>query len=361
MLQKLKSEALNESIEDFLLERGAISIGFATKETLAKSPPSADITYLMKSGQSTITFVLPMKKEYIRPFLAKEDRSAHERDDIESNIRARKLSLELAEMIKGEGYNAIGTATNFKYRTEVENWRYFLPPDTSHRYLAVASGAGSFGWSGNVGVKDYGSAVVFGTTITDAELEPTFPIPQEDGFCSNCKACVKACPLEMFSGTEEMSLTLGGNEYTYAARIDLVRCFMCCGGLTGLHKSRKWSSWSPGRFDVPEDNDGLIKAFMKAGAIAPNRPEMEGGVPFRDFLESDVVIEDIDTRKAFLTCGNCSLVCTGDKEENIENLKILLNSGCIVQYPDGSTKALPPDEAEKEFMKMDPKHKALYC
>ncbi len=168
MLQKLKSEALNESIEDFLLERGAISIGFATKETLAKSPPSADITYLMKSGQSTITFVLPMKKEYIRPFLAKEDRSAHERDDIESNTRARKLSLELAEMIKGEGYNAIGTATNFKYRTEVENWRYFLPPDTSHRYLAVASGAGSFGWFGNVGVKDYGSALVFGTTITDA-------------------------------------------------------------------------------------------------------------------------------------------------------------------------------------------------
>lgn len=364
MLQKLKSGTLNKGIADFLEEKGAIGVGFATRESLLDSPPSADITYLMKNGLSAITFALPMKKEYIRPFLAKEDRFAHERDDVESNVRARELSDELAEMIRGEGHEAIGTATNFRYRTEVENWRYFLPPDISHRYLAVASGAGSFGWSGNVGVKGYGTSVVFGTTITDAELEPTSPISQEDGFCSNCRACVKACPLEMFSESEKMSITLGGREYTYSARINLARCFMCCGGVTGMHKSKKWSSWSPGRFEVPEDSDGLAKTFMKASAVAPNRPKMEGGVPIREFvksIDSSIVIEETNTNKATLTCGNCSLVCTGDKKENLENLKILLDSGCIVQYPDGSTKALPPDEAEKEFMNMDPEHRSLYC
>lgn len=363
MLQELKSKTLNKSITDFLQEKGAVSVGFATKETLRDSPPSADITYLMKNGLSAVTFVLPMKKEYIRPFLAKEDRFAHERDDVESNVRARELSDAVAEMIRGEGHEAIGTATNFRYRTEVENWRSFLPPEISHRYLAVASGAGSFGWSGNVGVKGYGTPVVFGTTITDAKLDPTYPIPPEDSFCSNCRACVKACPLEMFSESDTMSITLGGKEYTYSARINLARCFMCCGGVTGMHKSKKWSSWSPGRFEVPEDNDGLAKTFMRAGAAAANRPKMEGGVPISVFvksIDSSIVVEDTNTNTATLTCGNCSLVCTGDKKENLENLKILRNSGCIIQYPDGSTKALPPDEAEKEFGKMDPKHRALY-
>ena len=79
-------------------------------------------------------------------------------------------------------------------------------------YLAVASGAGSFGWSGCVGVKGYGSSVLLGTTITDAELEPTFPLPEEENFCCDCKACVGACPTEMFSDKEEMAFTLGGRE-----------------------------------------------------------------------------------------------------------------------------------------------------
>ncbi len=364
MLQKLKSGTLNRSIADFLEEKGAVSVGFSTKETLQDSPPSADITYLMANGLSAVTFILPMKKEPIRTFLAKEDRFAHERDDVESNVRARELSDELAEMLRGKGHEATGTATNFRYRTEVDNWRLFLPPEISHRYLAVASGAGSCGWSGHVGVKGYGTPVVFGTTITNAELEPTFPLPQEESFCSNCKACVRACPLEMFSDTEKMTITLGGKQYTYSARINLARCFMCCGGTTGLHKSKKWSSWSPGRFDVPADDEGLFKTFMEAGAVAPNRPKMEGGVPISEFvrsIDSSIVVDDQDTNKATLTCGNCSLVCTGDKKENLDNLKTLLNSGCVIQYPDGSTKTLPPDEAEKEFAKMAPEHRALYC
>ena len=61
------------------------------------------------------------------------------------------------------------------------------------------------------------------------------------------------------------------------------------------------------------------------------------------------------------SCIFCSLVCTGDKKENLENLQLLLNSGCVIQYPDGSIKVLPPDEAEEEFNRMDPEHRALYC
>jgi hypothetical protein len=103
---------------------------------------------------------------------------------------------------------------------------------------------------------------------------------------------------------------------------------------------------------------------MQAGAVAPKRPKMAGGVPIRELvksIDSSIVIEETNTDTATLTCGNCSLVCTGDKKENLSNLKTLLNSGCVIQHTDGSIKVLPPDEAEEEFMKMDPEHRALYC
>ena len=361
MVQKLKGEALTKKISDYLLANGAVSVGFATKETLLDSPPSADITYLMETGLSAISFVLPMNKEYIRLFPAKEDRLAHQRGEIATNIRARELSDGLAEMLKGDGYNAIGTAPNATYRTEVEEWYTFMPPEISHRYLAVASGAGSFGWSGCVGVKGYGAAVVLGTTITDAELAPTFPLPEEQNFCSNCKACVHACPVEMFSDKEEMAITLGGREYAYAARIDLYRCFLCCGGNTGLHKSKKWSSWSPGRFEIPEGHDRMVETIGEAMELKSKWIPVEGGGPTSEFFSTDTPPTKLINPNLTLTCGNCSLVCTGDKKENIENLRILRNSGCVIQYPDGSIKVLAPDEAEKEFDRLPSEHRAHYC
>ncbi len=89
----------------------------------------------------------------------------------------------------------------------------------------------------------------------------------------------------------------------------------------------------------------------------------EGEFPVSEFFSVDTkpVAQELITNNLTFTCGNCSLVCTGDKKENLENLKLLMNSGCVIQYPDGSTKVLPPDDAEREFNRMDPEHGALYC
>ena len=378
-MQKLKGEALTKRISGYLLENGAVSVGFSTKETLQDSHPCADITYLMESGRSAVSFVVPLNREYLRCWLAKEDRLAHQREQVAAYVKIRDLSDGVAEMLRGKGYGAIGTTPNATlgrgpsggpqmddatgtapsdlFRRALEN---VMNPEISHRYLAVASGAGSFGWSGNVGVKGYGSAVFLGTTITDAELEPTSPLSDEENFCCNCKACVGACPMEMFSAKEAMAVTLGGREYTHAARIDFYRCFVCCGGSTGLHKSKEWSSWSPGRFEVPEDHDGLVETHMRASEARGERIPLEGGGMTGQYFSADTAPGQTD-KPAIETCGMCSFVCTGDKKENIENLKILQNSGCVIQYPDGSIKVLPPDEAEEEFNRFPPEHRALYC
>jgi hypothetical protein len=68
----------------------------------------------------------------------------------------------------------------------------------------------------------------------------------------------------MFSAKEETSVTLGGETFSFSARNAYVRCFFVCGGFTGLHPSHKWSTWSPGRYRIPESDDELWKEFFRA-------------------------------------------------------------------------------------------------
>lgn len=345
--------SLNRLIEEFLRERGAIAVGFANRETLAGGPPSADITYRLASARSAVSFAMPLNRDYIRAFLAKEDRQAHEQDNLGLNFRVTQLSWELAELLQREGLEAKGVAANTKYRKEIPGWQMLMHPDLSHRYLAVASGVGSFGWSGNVGIKGVGTGIILGSTVTSAELEPTPPVAEADRFCVNCRLCATACAGEMMERELPTTVTLGGREFTFGARKNILLCQFVCGGFTGLHRSGKWSTWSPGRFEIPDyrNPDKLLAALVRAMQAYGKRPPMPGGY-------SHPAAPDA---KQFLTCGNCQLVCFGDRAETAANIKLLHGSGCVMQRPDGSLYRLPPQEAAIVFEEMEPERKSLYC
>ena len=345
--------SLNQIVEECLLERGALKVGFATLETLKDGPPSADIMYRMETARSAISFALPMDKDAIRLFLSKKDRGPHEEDNLATNLRSKELAWELADMLKKEGHVSKGCAANLKYRTEVPNWQINLHPDLSHRYMAVRSGVGSYGWSGNVGVKGHGTAVILGTTVTEAELEPTPPETEEESFCDQCKLCVKACAGEMMEDDQEMETAIGGECFHHSARKNYTLCHFVCGGFTGLHKSGKWSTWSPGRFEIPDyrDAEKLGKEFFRALGLYSKRPKLPGG-----YSNPALARETI-----YMTCGNCQILCFGDKKETAKNLKMLHKSGCVLQRPDGSLYTMPPDEAAIVFEEMDPERKKLYC
>lgn len=342
---------LSEDIKDLVLSKGAIAVGIATVDTLAGGPPSIDLNYKLTGARSAISFALPFNKNHIRAFLSKKDRSAHELDNIQTNLSATDLSWEIAEFIKKSGFESRGLSSNLKYRKEVPGWEITMPPDVSHRYIAARSGVGSFGWSGNVGIKGFGAAIILGTCLTQAELVPTDPLSEKDGFCDKCKLCVSACAVGMFEKDRETSVTLGGISFTYAARRSYLLCQFCCGGFTGLHKSGKWSTWSPGRFKVPEKEDELLKELLRAVSFYNRRPAMPGG--YTHPAAGGI--------RQYMTCGNCQIVCSGDKEETARNLKLLHKSGCVLQRPDGSLYALPPEEAAAAFEKMDKERKKFYC
>lgn len=357
---------IEQRIEEFLKANGAVAVGFATKETLKNSPPSADLEYVLPGARSAVSFAIPLDKEAILKFLAKIDDQAHITDQQIVYGKTNDLSLAVAEMLREEGYEAVETRGNGEQRFDSDDPDYLWSahPPISHRYMAVASGVGTFGFSGVVGIDGYGGNILLGSTVTTAELQPTAPIPQEDSWCDDCKFCVATCPTKFIEPQKQLKTTLGGIEYEHAARKGVTPelCVMGCSGFTGLHHSGRWSTYSPGRFEVPEDvttpegKKAIRKLVVHAGKMTGKRPqpvsEITDAVTFNNKLLSSV-----DLRPS---CGHCQLVCFGTHEERKQALDIIKRSDCVIQLPDGSLEVLPADEALIKFEELDQETKAIY-
>jgi len=319
-------------------------------------PPHVDLTYILPEAKSAISYALLFNREKIRQFLKKESFANHEKNNADVNIASVIISMELASWLKEEGYDAKHVLSNNEYKKEIKDWRTTMPPPLSHRYVAVASGVGSFGWSGNVGIKGIGTTILLGTVVTTAELKPTEPIPPEESFCTRCKICANVCVAQTFSKDEEVNFTLGGHEYSHAKRNEFVRCQFVCGGFTGLHPSKKWSTWSFGRFPIPKTNTEIHKMWGKALRRYPTWPKRELSAGFGG-VEHELLPGYNNIR---LTCGMCQIICWENAKDTAENYKLLTHSGCVIQNEDGSFEVLPSEEAEKYFQSLPKKHRNKY-
>jgi epoxyqueuosine reductase QueG len=341
--------SLNEIIVDKVIGDGACAIGFATTETLAGGPPSADLEYLLPGAKSAVCFAVPLDQSHITPYLMKKDHLSQQKDNTRANKIASGIALDVARFLEQKSFPSYPVAANAVYRQDTPRGVFDLTPDISLRYLAVRSGVAHMGLSGNAIRNDEGAAIILGAVVTTAELEPTDPLPKEENYCDSCRLCMASCQSGLMDPEEDDSVTLGGVEFTYAKRRGYNRCGYVCGGFTGLHPSGKWSTWSPGRFAMPETDDDFGMAVMRHLDIHQRRPVMEGA-------RIHILIDG----KFSMTCGMCQLVCAPDKEERKNRHKMLIESGCVVQNPDGSVEALPPEEAAARVAAMDDETRALY-
>ncbi|MEA3470163.1 MAG: epoxyqueuosine reductase [Thermodesulfobacteriota bacterium] len=342
-------ENLSRFVLDYVKKEGAVYAGIATLDTLAGGPPSTDLTYVMPEARSAISFALPLDQNLIEPFLSKKDRRFHERNNLETNALSGGISLHLAKYLEQKGIPSTPLCANEVYRTDTEYGILEMKPDISLRYLAVASGVGHFGLSGNVITKDYGAAIILGGIVTTAELEPTPPLSPDDNYCDSCRLCMASCASGMMSPDEKTTVTMGGVEFTYSKRRSYLRCEYICGGFTGLHSSGKWSTWSPGRFVIPEDENEFRDLLIESVKAYEKWPETWGGH-----------YHLLMGRPLYLTCGNCSLICHPEKEIRKKRYKMLTDSGVVVQKPDGSLKALSPKGARDYLSSLDEEIRALY-
>ena len=342
-------ESLSKLVTNYVLCGGATVAGIATRQTLEGGPPSADLSFVLPEARAAVVFAVPLNKHYIQPYLSKKDRRSHERDNINVNLAASGIALELSNYLKQHGHSAVPLAANQVYRNDTPHGRFDMMPDISLRYLAVRSGVGYFGLSGNVITKGEGAAIILGAVVTGADLEPTEPLPESENYCDGCRLCMASCMSGLMDHDKLTSVSLGGQIFSYSKRRFYMRCEYVCGGFTGLHPSGKWSTWSPDRFPIPEKDRDFLEALKTAAQSYYRWPDMGGG--FYQVLMDG---------KLYLTCGNCQLICHPDKDERKRRYQYLIKSGVIIQNPDGTLKAVSPEQARKYILDVSPEVRALY-
>ena len=331
------------------MSEGACRAGIATLKTLAGGPPSTDLCYVLPGAKSAVVFAIALDQDLIPPYLSKKDRISLERNMSQATSLASGISMALATFFNMKGIPSAPVAANVHLRSDTPNGVLDVCPDISHRYLAVRSGVGHFGLSGNVITPNEGAAVILGSAVTTAELVPTDPLPANASYCDGCGSCMASCASGFFDLCEKVSVTLGGVEFSYSKRRDYNRCGYICGGFSGLHPAGKWSTWSPGRFPIPANDGDFLPGISKATVAYSQWPEIEGGNYI--FLMK---------RKVHMTCANCQLVCSPDKEKRKRRHEMLTESGVVVQNPDGSLEAVSPDTAKRRLASMSPEVRALY-
>ncbi len=343
-------EELTQTVREMARCIGAAATGVATTETLEGGPPSADLTYVLDGAKSALCFAVPFDESLIGPYLRKEDHSSHEKDNVRTNVLVSGIALEISNFLNQKGHKSVPQASNLVYRTDTKNGPLDEIPPIAHRYLAVRSGIGHFGFSGNVITKEHGAAVILGCVVTEAKLVPTAPLPDEDNYCDECRLCCAVCASSLMSQDETTTVTLGNVEFSYSKRRHHNRCDYVCGGFTGLHPSGKWSTWSPGRFPIPEDDADFRGAIIKALPPYLSRPGRDGG--FFTILMPGHRIE--------FTCGHCQLICHSDAEVRKKRYRMLIEGGVVVQNLDGSREAVTLEEALRRLEAMPPETRALY-
>jgi len=261
------------------------------------------------------------------------------------------LAVSLAEYWKQRGIPSYGCLSNAVYRPDTPRGMVDFLPDISHRYLAVASGVGWFGFSGNVITKEHGASVILGSVVTSAELIPTEPLPEDDKYCDECQLCRASCASGLMHPKEKATVSLGDREFSYSKRRSYHRCDLVCGGFTGLAKNGKWSTWSPGRFAVPHEDADFVPVLVDAMRASAPRPDLAGGFHHPAMPAN---------RKINFTCGNCQLICHPDRDERKRRYKLLTESGVVVQREDGRLEAVAPDIAEKYVSELPDEKRAMY-
>lgn len=342
-------ESLAASVMEYARLLGACSVGIVTRQMLEGGPPSTDLTYVLSEAESAVSFAVPLTQSFIDPYLAKKDRLSHEKDNIRANTEASGIACALENFLEHNGYKSKAIKVNEVYRQEVERGKYAMMPDISLRYLAARSGVGFLGLSGNILTKKEGAAVILGAVVTEAKLTPTEPIPPEENYCDKCGLCLNSCLSGMMDKENETTVILGDIPFIYAKRREYMRCEFVCGGMSGLHPSKKWSTWSPGRFHIPEKDEDFYELMRKGVKAYYKRPDMGGGT-----------YHILMKKRLYLTCGNCQLLCHPDKKIRLERFKTLTQNGVIIQRPDGSLERVTPEKAEDHITAMNAETQALY-
>ena len=383
----MKGRKMKRELKKLAMESGAAAVGVCSVKRLGDLP-SMDPTYVLPQARSIISIMLPLDNAVIREYLAKEDRESLQLHETKVYRKLYEIAGKLAEYLESEGQKAATPEPNLDYRFKDRpeykrvpyrikqgaiDWfasksslpvqglkrlltplvyekgfkgvSWSLTPSFSHRYGAIACGIGNMGWSGNVMHPEYGARVLYTTVITDAILNSD-PM-MKDNPCDGCRTCVKSCQSNFIHPKDEAQVIIGGRIFVHNKKAANLRCIMVCAGFSGQNDHKGWSTWSPGRLDLPDADNALPaywETFVKENLWRQNHYS-------QTLADLNYHSEHGHIRKTVerfpTTCGNCQFVCAKTRPQRRESFKLLKESGEVLQGPDGTWQVYKTKENEK--------------
>jgi epoxyqueuosine reductase QueG len=372
MAERLDLETIRDRLVASLTNAGCNAAGVCTQEGLEGGPPSTDLTRQLEGARSAIVVSYPLDEHKLELYMGKIDHEPYQKEYIQVNNIVQGLMGETTNQLRKFGYEAEvvyagntpadGTPVDVMPSNERQRKAAELNPAgeayvmmgilpvISQRMLAAASGVGFFGMSGNILTESHGAAIVLGACVTTADLPPTPVLSQDANYCDECNWCGQACPTSFMSRTEFTTVKMGEHDHhKYSARLHPLRCASHMQGMAGLSEDGKFSSWGPGRRQLPENDDELFPSLIQLATDTANRPVVPGG--FYDAQKG---------AKTNIMCSACNLVCHPERKVRAKRLKMWTKGGVTVQHEDGRVEAMPLDEALAFLDAMPIERRALY-
>ncbi|TAK29733.1 MAG: epoxyqueuosine reductase [Chloroflexota bacterium] len=326
---------LKQEIIAIAREHGIDKVGFTSRERLAAAPPSGDLTYVLPSARSAVSLVVALDHTVTRAYLAKEDQVGHSHDQGRAYAKLKEAAHAIQRLLVDKGHEVHCPQANFQYRKDLPPMT--MAPPLSHRYVAVASGLGWIGWSGNVFTPEYGAAVCISSVVTSAELGPD-PMLAGEPPCKSCRLCAAVCPSYFISRNDETSVSIGGRDHSYHRKVTNMRCLVTCGGANGARAGAEWSTWSHRVLDLP--GRGEDEAFQRKVFEYRQRPNSRLLNFLLDMEQTGVADGDWDEydRRSFemtFSCSYCMLICWPSMEDRRKNYRMVVTSGKVFKDQTG--------------------------
>jgi ferredoxin len=169
------------------LEAGADDVGFVEIDRPEIADQRHDILAAFPRTKTLLSFACRMNREPIRsPARSVANLEFHETGD-QVNEVARRIVATLEQ----RGVRALNPAMGFPMEMDRFPGKIWV---VSHKPVAVAAGLGQMGIHRNVIHPRFGSFILLGTVLLDAEVT-TYTGPIDYNPCLECKLCVSACPV----------------------------------------------------------------------------------------------------------------------------------------------------------------------
>ena len=176
-----------DELRRLCLEAGADDVGFVSIDSPDLREEADHARAARPTVRTLVSLVVRMNREPIRsPARSVANLEFHHTGDAVNDAGRR-----IVRALEDRGHGALNPAMGFPMEMDRFPGRAWV---VAHKTVAVAAGMGHMGIHRNVIHPRFGSFVLLGTLLLDAEVS-AHGAPLDDSPCFTCRLCVTACPV----------------------------------------------------------------------------------------------------------------------------------------------------------------------